>query len=321
LPVIREDVMDDIDTMVDATAEAIDIDHDGTFGALSWELLEPFGARVHTDRLVDLAWPEQQLLARLLYRHGFVEAKGQDLNKEQFRRVGSFVAPLLPEEHEANPVLAVKAEEGGFGTRALELHRDLSYAEHPFASIALHALRVNPGETSTFIASGVRACGGLPTDLRESLADRKVLTSLHGRVDGELSGDAGRPGWPEWVHPLIAPHPVTGAPVLFVCEMSSVRIEGMEETESERLLKDLFVRVGTEDNVYEHHWYDGDLLIWDNFGCLHARKKLERVSTRTLQRLTMGKLSFPMAFPAFSMRDFTDTTQGQNYMGDGGGRF
>jgi taurine dioxygenase len=301
---------------------AVDVHGDGSVGHLAWELLEPFGVRLHVDSLGDGLDPsEQAALADLLYHHGFVEARGQDLDKAGLRRVGSYVAPLLPEDHEANPVLAVQAEVGGFGTRSLEFHRDLSYSEHPFSAIALHALDVNPGETSTYLANGVRAYQELPEDLRRRLDGLQVRTALHGRVAGVPTTEPDAPGWPQWVHPLVAPHPVTGAPVLFVCEMSSARIEGLEPAESEDLLLDLFARVSAQGNVYEHVWENGDLLLWDNVGCVHARRNLDGVSKRTLQRLTMGRLSFPMAFPDFNMRDFTDRSEGPNYMGDGGGRF
>jgi alpha-ketoglutarate-dependent taurine dioxygenase len=298
-----------------------DMRSSGSLGGLSWEFLEPFGVRVQADDIRALGLAEQQQLARLLYAHGFVETTAPGLTKEELRQIGGYVAPLLPEEHEANPVLAVRAEEGGFGTRALELHRDLSYAEHPFSAIALHALAVNPGETTTVLASGVRAYRLLQPELRERIAGLQVFTAVHGRTDGQLSGDADKPGWPAWTHPLVSTHPVTGEPVLYVCEMSSVRIEGLDPSESESLLQELFGFIRAESNRYEHRWYDDDLLIWDNFGCVHARPNLEGVSKRTLQRLTMGKLSFPMAFPDFNMRAFTDATQGDNYMGDGGGRF
>jgi taurine dioxygenase len=128
-------------------------------------------------------------------------------------------------------------------------------------------------------------------------------------------------GWPRYVHKLVSAHPITGQSVLEICPMSSVRIESMSTADSQALLEELFSHVLDEGIIYEHSWNNGDLLIWDNFATLHARRSLEGVERRTLQRITLGKLSFPLAFPDFSMRKHTDTYQQQNYMGDKGARF
>jgi taurine dioxygenase len=298
-------------------------DTGSTVGRFSWTLKQPFGVAVEGDLSEPLTEVEREVLAGLLYANGFLEFRNQQLDKAQFRRFGGGMAPLLPEEHEANPILAVKPEIGGFGTTELIFHRDLSYSEHPFLAIALHALDVEAGETSTFIASGTRAYQALPQSLKARLNGLQVITALGTDPTCRIkeSDAIMAPGWPRYVHKLVSPHPVTGQPVLEICPMSSVRIESLSAPDSEALLAELFGYVEAAGNIYEHRWYNGDLLIWDNFAMLHARKKLDGVARRTLQRLTLGKLSFHLAFPDFSMRKHTDTYQQKNYMGDKGGRF
>ena len=295
----------------------------GKTGRFSWKWLQPFGVAVEGDLSEPMTETEQKALAGLLYENGFLEFKKQNLDKAQFRRFGSYVAPLLPEDHEANPILAVKPEIGGFGTTELIFHRDLSYSEHPFQAIALHALDVAPGETSTYIASGTRAYKALPEELKSRLNGLQVITALGTDPTQRMreSDKVMAPGWPRYVHKLASPHPITGELVLEICPMSSVRIESMSGAESDELLQELFSYVEAGSNTYEHKWYDGDLLIWDNFATLHARKKLDGVVKRTLQRMTLGKQSFHMAYPNYSMRQHTDTYQQKNYMGDKGGKF
>lgn len=295
----------------------------GRVGRFSWQLIEPFGVAVEGDLSEPMTSAEQAELSRLLYRNGFLRFRGQTLDKAQFRRFGGALAPLLPEDHEANPVLAIQPEVGGFGTTQLIYHRDLSFSEHPFQAIALHAVDVNPGETSTFIASCTRPYRTLPDTLKKRLEHLQVITALGVDPTHRIREDEKvmAPGWPRYVHKLVSPHPVTGEPVLEVCPMSSVRVESMAFEESEALLTELFARIEAPDNCYEQRWHNGDLVIWDNFATLHARKALEGVTRRTLQRLTLGKLSFPLAFPNYSMRKHTDTYQNRNYMGDKGGRF
>lgn len=298
-------------------------DCEGRAGRFSWKLIKPFGVVVEGNAWGALEADERLTLSELLYNHGFLLLREQELDKAAFRGFCGALAPLLPEDHEANPVLAVKPEEGGFGTTELIFHRDLSYAEHPFQAIALHALDVVPGQTSTCIASGTRAYERLPPALRDRLSHLQVITALgtdptRRIVESEMIM---APGWPRYVHKLVSPHPVTGLPVLELCPMSSVRVESLSAADSQALLEELFGYLLDEGNVYEHSWNNGDLLIWDNFATLHARRSLEGVERRTLQRLTLGKLSFPLAFPGFSMRKHTDTYQQQNYMGEKGARF
>ena len=71
------------------------------------------------------------------------------------------------------------------------------------------------------------------------------------------------------------------------------------------------------DNIHRHDWYDGDILICDNFGTIHARDNLQGVTKRTLRRITTGKLSFRMAYPDWDMRAFTDKYVQKNYMRSG----
>ena len=65
-------------------------------------------------------------------------------------------------------------------------------------------------------------------------------------------------------------------------------IEGMTREESEALLDRLFDLTEDPANVYEHVWREGDLLMWDNLACLHARTDWPDGETRMLRRCTVG---------------------------------
>ena len=45
----------------------------------------------------------------------------------------------------------------------------------------------------------------------------------------------------------------------------------MDRDESEKLLQEMFDIVEDPAIIYEHHWRVGDLVMWDNLACLHAR--------------------------------------------------
>ena len=64
-------------------------------------------------------------------------------------------------------------------------------------------------------------------------------------------------------------------------------IEGMPRDESETLLQRLFEIAEDPAIIYEHVWRVGDLIMWDNLACLHARTDWPSEQRRTLRRCTV----------------------------------
>jgi hypothetical protein len=50
-------------------------------------------------------------------------------------------------------------------------------------------------------------------------------------------------------------------------------------------LQALFALLYRPDNVYEHHWREGDLVFWDNLALQHGRPPLTQPGERTLRRM------------------------------------
>ncbi len=61
----------------------------------------------------------------------------------------------------------------------------------------------------------------------------------------------------------------------------------MDRFESEALLQQLFERAEDPEIIYEHVWKVGDLVMWDNLACLHARTDWPQNERRTLRRCTV----------------------------------
>jgi taurine dioxygenase len=81
-------------------------------------------------------------------------------------------------------------------------------------------------------------------------------------------------------------HPVTGAAILYTSAMQTDSIVGLPEHESEDLLARCWDILYAPDNVYEHAWQIGDLLVWDNLALQHARDAV--TGPRTLRRVPVG---------------------------------
>jgi taurine dioxygenase len=67
----------------------------------------------------------------------------------------------------------------------------------------------------------------------------------------------------------------------------SAQIEGLSRNESEAILEQLFDISESPAIIYEHEWKLGDLVIWDNWSSIHARKDFPRDQERLLRRLTI----------------------------------
>ena len=61
----------------------------------------------------------------------------------------------------------------------------------------------------------------------------------------------------------------------------------MDPNESRDILEFLFAHQEKPQFVYEHVWRPGDLMLWDNRSCLHARTDFDPNERRRLRRVTM----------------------------------
>jgi taurine dioxygenase len=74
---------------------------------------------------------------------------------------------------------------------------------------------------------------------------------------------------PPVVHPLFLTHPLTGRKVLYCNPGYAVRINGMEQKESDETLATLFAHQLQPKYRYTHVWTENDVLIWDHLGTIH----------------------------------------------------
>jgi taurine dioxygenase len=65
-------------------------------------------------------------------------------------------------------------------------------------------------------------------------------------------------------------------------------IIGMPENESREMLDFLFDHQEKPQFVYRHRWRPGDVVLWDNRSCLHARSDFDPAERRRLRRVTVS---------------------------------
>jgi taurine dioxygenase len=88
---------------------------------------------------------------------------------------------------------------------------------------------------------------------------------------------------PEVSHPVVRSHPVTGRKVLFVNEGFTIRMDGVPQSESDALLKELCGHITRPEALYRHRWRQGDVLMWDN--CLVQHRAIRDYELPLLRRM------------------------------------
>lgn len=257
--------------------------------------LEPFGHEVALTSIRDIDDEAAATLRELYQRDGLLVFRGLELSQVSQIELCRHFGPVNESQFE-NFLVSNVAKEGHLGTRELLWHHDVPYLPAPYLGASLHALQVDPDAVGTRFSSGLRAYERLSQALKDRIENMKALHvrervfDRRNRLTDLQEGDVCT------VHDVVRRQPGTGRPYLFVSENLSPCIIGLSEADSQTLLDELFGYIYAADNVFEHHWTRGDIVIWDNQTLQHARG-LAGSGTRTLQRVTIAELGYAEQYP------------------------
>jgi len=153
-------------------------------------------------------------------------------------------------------------------------HSDLSFEHAPAKATLLHSIEIPDRGGNTCFSNTALAYRALPEDLKRRLdglsaefvygqAKRNALAAkaaeaLRGAAKTETAA----------VHPVIARHPATGEPGIYVNPYTTQRILGIPEAESDAIIERLADEMESAAYRWEHVWSVGDTLMWDNRGTL-----------------------------------------------------
>jgi taurine dioxygenase len=153
-------------------------------------------------------------------------------------------------------------------------HSDGQPFELPSLATILHSVRNPSRGGDTEFANMELVYDAVPEDLKRAIAGRTGTYHVSKTKNKRTPVSQGRPGGrafyesqealPEVHHPLVRTHPQTGRRALYVSPRFTLRIDGMDEAESDRILEALFALMDEERFKYRHRWADGDLVMWDN---------------------------------------------------------
>jgi len=259
--------------------------------------IEPTGQILGaTVRGVDLAKPlgeaDFSTILVALGRHGVLRFPDQQLDAAALRdfsqRFGS-IQHMLSGFHEPDMpevgILSNVVEKGrpiGLADAGQNWHTDMSYNPTIGFLNVLYAVKVprRDGRVlgATAFVNTQAAYEDLSSDVKTRLAAATVTHDFNkfwenmrrrpGSTRGPMTEEQRRRRPPS-VHPVFLIHPITGRPVLYCNPGYAIRINELDEVESERTLAMLFAHQLQPKYQYTHRWTERDVLVWDHIGTLH----------------------------------------------------
>jgi len=219
--------------------------------------------------------------------------RDQHLTPEQQKAFGRLFGelhlhPAAPRELPEHPeILVIHADETSKHVAGENWHSDVSCDVEPPMGSILYMHELPPVGGDTLFASMYAAYEALSEPMKRFL---EPLTARHegehvyrGRYGLDDTGKT----FPRAEHPVIRTHPVSGRKALFVNGGFTTRIVQLSRAESDAALDELFAISEDPSIIYEHQWRLGDLVIWDNWCSIHARKDFPREEPRLMRRLTI----------------------------------
>ena len=143
-------------------------------------------------------------------------------------------------------------------------HTDGAYDQEPFKATQLYAIAIPSRGGNTLFASMYAAYDALPQRLKERLEGRLGAFTYGGRKKKTALLNPEDRDWKPVFHPIVRTHPETGRKALYFDPGKILRIEGMDEAESDATIDELtgyMIQPGAE---YHHKWRVGDIVIYDN---------------------------------------------------------
>lgn len=246
-------------------------------------LAPTIGARVTG---IDLAKPLAPAvigeLRRALHDHLVLALPGQDLTAEDHKRLGRYFGTLHSHLLGASRMIAggdydpeVLSWRTGAQSRFTAgdaWHADVSCDEQPILVSALRVTRLPEiGGGDTAFANMYLAYETLSEPLKRLLHG---LTAIHdgGHAWTHGYGSAPQAGhnFPVAEHPVVARHPVTGRPYLYVNPAFTTHIVQLPRPESDAILGFLARHVERSLALQVRvHWEPDMVLLWDNWAAQH----------------------------------------------------
>ena len=251
----------------------------------------PDAATIETIRQ---AWYDHSVL---LFRDQTISGEDQLRLAEQFGTIAERHKPKpgasasdSPDWTNLMPISDMTDEDGkavgALGHGEMWFHSDKCYHECPHRASFLYGIEIPTDGGHTKFASLYAAYNNMPDDWKRRFDGARVMQGYDYGCDKRLDLDINLDNIFHYSQPMVVVNPGSGRKALYVSRLNTMWIEGIERDESETILAKLFDVTEDPSITYEHIWRPGDLVMWDNLACLHARTDWPDDQTRMLRRCT-----------------------------------
>ncbi len=244
--------------------------------------------------------------------HGVIFFRDQDTREDDHiafaERFGEINVNRFFAAHPDYPQIALVAKEpdqkdnigGGW-------HTDHSYDHEPALGSVLVARELPKSGGDTMFASMYKAYESLPDTLKEKIDGLSALhsgkhifgegpdsfyktTDTGAEAEGasRIGNSAAAEALSDPVHPIVISHPLSGKKALYVNPAFTREVVGMEKSESDELLSDLYTHVFTgHDFHHRFQWKPGSIAMWDNRSTWHWALNDYQGQRRIMHRITI----------------------------------
>lgn len=263
------------------------------------------GAEVHgvnlAEDLDDQTFSEvkQALLENLV-----IFFRDQDITPEQQiafgRRFGDLhIHPFIPALPGHDEIIRLYAESGEKEMLRLanEWHPDLSYTNDPPLAAILRGVQIPSRGGDTMWVNLYKAYDTLSERMKEILADMVAVhdvTKTYRRQDLQKKGGAEQ-YWntftksPPVEQPIVQVHPETGKKLLYISQLTTTHIVGLNPHESDAMLNMLLQHLEWKELHCRFYWENNTVAMWDNRCTAHYAVR-DFTEPREMHRVTvLGK--------------------------------
>jgi alpha-ketoglutarate-dependent taurine dioxygenase len=260
------------------------------------DLTPSFGAEVSgLEPQIPLDNETLQQLRQLFDKRSLLVFRDLDIDRDfQYYLSYAIIGKEQPQQDPSvNPkresLVSNKEENGIAPFGRLLWHSDMMWSGEACELISLYGKEVGQPAAPTYFISAANGWKTLAEDMRSRLQQLKA-EHVHD-VSYERSGGDATVLTAQFADdestslPIAHRHPRTGETLLYVCQQMTAWISGLPKDESEALLEQLFDHLYAPENVFQHDWREGDLVMWDNLALQHARANVDAADPpRTLRK-------------------------------------
>jgi taurine dioxygenase len=179
-------------------------------------------------------------------------------------------------------------------TGDVNMHADDTFVEIPSRCSILHGLTMPKAGGDTLWVNCEAAYNALSEPMQQLLEPLQAEHNLSAKF-GNIAPGVEDPKmkvkifehYPPVQHPVIRTHPVSGRKCIFVNEMVTSRIIGLEPEESDVILNFLINHLKQPIFQCRLHWEDNTVVVWDNRATQHQILADFQPSYRLNQRIAI----------------------------------